>query len=57
MNSIRWSVTLDGRTVVVTAPDKFTATKEAAKAMKVRWSQRARDMVVTRLGSGKGGRV
>jgi hypothetical protein len=54
MKSYRWSVTLDGRKVEVIAPDKFGATKEAARAMKVLWSKTARDMDVVRLGSARG---
>lgn len=54
MKKYRWSVTFEGRTVVVIATDKFGATKEAAKAMKVLWSQTARSMVVTKLGEARG---
>lgn len=53
MKSYRWSVTLDGRKVEVIAPDKFAATKEAARAMKVLWSKTARDMEVVKIGTAR----
>lgn len=51
MKFFRWSVTLNGQTVVVVAPDKLLATKEAARALKVMWSKTARDMEVFKIGT------
>ena len=44
-----WAVTLGDRRVEAVAPDKFGATKAAAKKLGVRWSMSARDMVAIRL--------
>lgn len=46
MKMYKWSVTFGDRTILVIAPDRFGATKEASKKMKVIWSKVARDMIV-----------
>lgn len=53
MKFFRWSVTLNGQTVVVVAPDKLLATKEAARELKVMWSKTARDMEVFKIGTAR----
>lgn len=44
-----WRVTMNGKTVEVCGRDKLEATRQAAKALGVRWSKTARDMEVLRL--------
>ena len=53
-----WLVELNGREAEVTAQDKLSATKAAAKQLGVLWSRTARDMQVLRLrkADGKEGR-
>lgn len=44
-----WRVTLGDRTTEVKGRDRLEATKNAARAMDVRWSKTARDMEVLRI--------
>lgn len=50
MKLYKWQVTVGGQTVTVTAPDKLMATKEAARLLRLRWSEVAREMFVVRMG-------
>ena len=50
MKLYRFAVNLTGyEEVIVTAPDKLAATKEAAKQWDVRWRETARDMIVYQI--------
>lgn len=53
MKLFKWQVTVDGQTVIVTAPDKLMATKEAARLLRLRWSEKAREMFVVKMGEVK----